>query len=185
MSQQQSEPQSAEQWQGTGAGGAPAAAARPKWPLVIGIISIVLASLAIICTPASLLMQKLGPQQDNVMQDMPAWFHIYMTVSCVLAVCAGLLLLAAGILLLLRKPAARPLHLVYGGLAVVLCLGGVALTALAFSGASAEGPVKAGMFAGIACSLPLGLAYPIFLLIWFLRGSVARETASWRGAAEG
>ncbi|MCX5685507.1 MAG: hypothetical protein NT049_17765 [Planctomycetota bacterium] len=183
MSQMQSGPQGA--GQGTGAGGAIPAAPRSKWPKVIGIISIVLASLAIICTPASLAMQKLDPNQRHVFEQLPGWFNIYMTVSGVLGVLVGVLFLAAGITLVLRKPAARPLHLVYACLAIIMCLVGIFVSVAAFSGAPVEGSMKAGMVAGFACSLPLGLAYPVFLLIWFLRGSIARETASWRGPPQG
>jgi hypothetical protein len=173
MTQPQSEMQ--------GAGQAP----RTKWPLIIGIISIAFASLAIICTPASLAMHKLNPQSGEVFKGMPVWFEAYMTASCVVGVLMGIVLLAAGIMLVLRKPAARPLHLGYACLAVVVCLIGLAVSVLAFSGSGMEGPAKVGMYVGFACSVPLGLAYPIFLLIWFLRGSIAREVAGWRGGALG
>ena len=168
MTQPQSEMQ--------GAGQAP----RTKWPLIIGIISIAFASLAIICSPASLAMQKLNPQSGEVFKGMPVWFDAYMTASCVVGVLMGIVLLAAGIMLVLRKPAARPLYLGYA-CPVVTCLIGIVVSVLAFSGAGMEGPAKAGMYVGFACSVPLGLAYPIFLLIWFLRGSIAREVAGWRG----
>jgi hypothetical protein len=164
-----------------GAGQAP----RSKWPLIIGIISIAFASLAIICTPASLAMHKLNPQSGEVFKGMPVWFDAYMTASCVVGVLMGIVLLAAGILLVLRKPAARPLHLGYACLAVVVCLVGLAVSLLAFSGTATDGPAAAVVYGGIACSLPIGLAFPIFLLIWFLRGSIAREVAGWRGEALG
>jgi len=169
MTQPQSEMQ--------GAGQAP----RTKWPLIIGIISIAFASMAIVCSPASLVMNRFNPQAGEVFKGMPVWFEAYMTASCVVGVLMGVVLLAAGIMLVLRKPAARPLYLGYACLAVVTCVVGLAVTVLAFSGSGMEGPAAAGMYGGIACSLPLGLAFPIFLLIWFLRGSIAREVAGWRG----
>ncbi|MFO0832342.1 MAG: hypothetical protein U0637_10960 [Phycisphaerales bacterium] len=120
-----------------------------------------------------------------------------------LATGAGLQLVAAGVLLfagvlvLRRRRSGAGLHLGYAGvraLSVVVysvinylymqdIMAGV--TAQSSAGGGPPAAMMSGMMSffgvvGVFFGLAWGLAYPVFVLIWFNRGAVRRETAAWK-----
>ncbi len=154
---------------------------RSAWPTVIGVISIVLAALGIVCTPVSLGMQSVNPAQKQMLRHFPDWWPTWILASSVLGVGFGVLLLIAGILLLKRRPAGRTLHLLYAIASIVMGAVGGVLTALALGEALGDlpGPARAGAIGGLAGGTCGGAAYPIFLLVWFFRGKVRADVAAW------
>jgi len=152
---------------------------QPIWPKVIGIISIVLASLGLICTPISLLVSMRGANAEEALKFFPDWWLAYTTVSCVVGVLQAILLLAAGIVVLLKRPAGRVLHLVYAVIAIVLGIASSAIGATSILTADMPAPIKIGAAAGVFIGVLVGMIYPVFLLIWFLRPKIRDQVAAW------
>lgn len=152
---------------------------QPVWPKVIGIISIVLASLGLICTPISLFVSMRGANAEEALKFFPDWWLAYTTVSCVVGVLQAILLLAAGIVVLLKRPAGRVLHLVYAVIAIVLGIASSAFGAASILTGDMPAPIKIGTAVGIFIGVLVGMIYPVFLLIWFLRPKIRDQVAAW------
>lgn len=161
----------------------------PGWPKVVGIISIVWASLGMLCNTCGVLGQAMQgavvnmvppEQQEQIKAQMAAGQSPLVLGSYVLGMVLAIELLVAGIMTVRRRPIGRVLHLGYGAAGVLL----VALSTFASWGAmqsqlaamqqSTNAAMKqqaagmqAGMMAGLAFGVCLGLAYPIFCLVWF------------------
>lgn len=150
------------------------------WPVVIGVISIVWASLGLVCTGCGAgvlaalpsMMQSQGPLPPSMM--MSGMMALNMGLGLVLAI----LLLIAGILTLRRNPVGGKLHLVYAVLALPLVAFGIwiqfqQLAAMEQwvaenpSSPFAQGHSSAGNMIGMGFGVVLGGGWPIFLLIWF------------------
>lgn len=157
----------------------------PAWPKVIGIISIVFASLGVGClgcAGAGLVMQVMFADQsaEQMGGPMPDVMKpgIVQIASMPIGLVISLILLFAGIMLIRRKPAGRTLHLVYAVLnlisTVVSTIAGFQQLA-ALKNWVASNPdskwaqmSKPDMQLGIMIlSVVIFAAYPIFLLVWF------------------
>jgi hypothetical protein len=168
----------------------------PRWPSVVGGISIGWAALGLLCggcgVLSPILMWTFLKSAEAQFGPMP---EVLRPDALQIALAgAGMLwaavLLVAGIMLTLRKPASRPLHLVYAA-------GGVVLTAVA-SGAAVmhqlriaewvaqnpdnkwaqqQNPTMSFVMLGVY--VLLGLAWPLFCLVWF--GLVKRTAADIAG----
>jgi hypothetical protein len=164
-----------------------------RWPTVVGTISIVWASLNLLCAGCGVLspvlMSTLMKSAEAQLGPMPD----VMRPGAGQVVVAGLgfvwaiLLLVAGIMLTLRKPAARMLHLVYAAGAIVLSIAGTAVAVmmqLRIAEWVADNPDSpwaqqqnpAVSFAMIGVSVVLGMAWPVFVLVWF--GVVKRNASA-------
>ena len=151
----------------------------PVWPKAIGILSIVLACLGLVATP----LNMANPMQREMLSKLPSWFSAYATFSMLAGAVITVLLLAAGILLFKRRRAGRTLHVAYGLIAVLLGLVGlVALLSVDVSGLPdmMQIPFRIGAIGGWA----IGMAYPVFLLVWFFRGKIRDEVARWSEGEE-
>lgn len=168
----------------------------PSWPKVIGIISIVLGSLGLVCGGCGTIMTPFLPKLMEMGapgQEVPPVYagNFPMLGAGVLGILNALLLLIAGAMLIRRRPVARPLHLVYAILALPLVaislwlqrkmqidLVAWAQTAppdnLHAQRALAPG-AGLGSMIGLLFGAALGLGYPIFLLVWF--GAVKRKAS--------
>jgi hypothetical protein len=158
-----------------------------KWPLVVGIISLVFAGLALICTPAGLVSQQVMPQAQKMMQNLPAWMHIYQIAATVIGMGEGVLLLIAGVMLLRRSAPTRVLHMIFAVIRIVITIVGTPIALMIMSGIQAPPQAERMMYIsggiGVLIGLPLALAYPVFLLIWFMRRKIRDEVESWRARA--
>lgn len=156
----------------------------PKWPKVVGIVSVVLGSLGLICNGCGAaymfgseqILKMAEPQMGpapSVMIPSPV-----LTVVVMISFLWAILLLIAGILSIARNPTTRMTHLVYavGGLLIV----GVAtylqmeqqaaMTEWARQNPdnpwaqNADSPMAVvSLYLGVV----LGATWPIFCLIWF------------------
>jgi len=183
---------------------APPPPRRPAWPTPIGIISICLASLSLACDGMNLVFQLLvmavfqtvstAGTQPGVQMSEAATGPLMLAGADLVA---AVVLLVGGILLLKRRPVARAIHLIYAMSKMLILLIGVTLLVVAIREASAAaattmpttGPAP-GSTAGMKAfflmgggfgviSKALGLLYPIFLLVWFLRAPVVNEVRTW------
>ncbi len=96
----------------------------PKWPKVVGILSIIFGSIAVLC---GALMTASVPFFGGMMEPMlegdplPPTMHLnaidWASTAC--SMLGNILLIAGGAALVTLKPAARGIHLVYAVLLIV------------------------------------------------------------------
>ncbi|MFN0133528.1 MAG: hypothetical protein ACKVW3_13500 [Phycisphaerales bacterium] len=165
----------------------------PRWPRVVGIISIVWGSLGIACNGCGVLgaatqsmftkgaEDEFGPMPD-VMKAGPVAIAV-MLLATIIAV----LLIFSGSMLLGRRPISRPLHLTYAAISIISAVAGAAVgisNILAQTAWARQNPDnKWAQFSNPAIGaammglgILLGLAWPVFCLIWF--GFIKKTAAS-------
>ncbi len=172
----------------------------PRWPRVVGIISIVWGSLGLLCAGCGIVYfgvmmprfsqmaeEQMGGPMPAVMMP-PLGQYVMMALGTVLAV----VLVVAGSLTAARNPLGRVLHLAYGAVGVLLSLVGSAIGVqqqLAIAEYFRQNPTDPWAkqnnptvgFVMVAVMALLGLAWPGFCLIWF--GLVKRTAESLTGGA--
>lgn len=182
-----------------------AAPAKTRWPGVIGTIAIVVGALGILISAWGVLQQvfitritAMVPGQEPMIVVYERWRTPMIAVMAA-GVLVAAVLLAAGIMLVRRKPGAAAACLVYAVLRTVQG-GALAVTtglmqrdlveasmttaasgnpaALAAAGATAP----AVAIASAAAVMVWALALPAFLFVWFVRPKIRREVRSWRAA---
>lgn len=157
----------------------------PKWPTVVGIISIVWGSLGVICNGCGALSPIVGnamvnmvppEQQDQLRQQMAAGSSPVAVAISVLAVLMSVFLIAAGLMTLKRRGVGRVMHLGWASISILL---GIAGGFLGWSAVQAQvqqmqgsnpqqaAAQQAGAVGGMAIGVCFGLLYPIFCLVWF------------------
>jgi hypothetical protein len=158
----------------------------PKWPKVVGIISIVWGSLGIICNGLGVVGVILTPQMMKMAEaEMEGGFPPQMTqpnfllgVIAGLSVVLSLALLLAGVFTVSRKPAGRPMHVGVAAISLVFIMISIAFQWNNLNGISEwvrNNPDAAysqtyspmGNMIGMAVGIVLGAAWPVFCLIWF------------------
>lgn len=170
----------------------------PGWPGVIGTISIVFGALGLVCYGCLSLQTMMTPMMMGMMPEdqrppTPQGIQLFVQIFQMCAA-AGLSvwLLIAGIGLTRRRPWARS-HTVGWSLAKVLLSFISMVAGVAFAGATVDqinSQLSRGgtppftvsiawMFIFIVIALVWALLWPVFLLIWFSRGSVKDEVAAW------
>jgi hypothetical protein len=168
--------------------------AKPAWPRVIGTLSTVFGIIAFGCGSLNAFSPLIfrGMVEAQLEGDpLPPGFDF--TPTMIAGIAAGLvwnaILIAAGLLLVLRKPIARPMHLVYAVLSVpILALSAWMIVqqqaAMAqyiqdypdnpFSQQQAQaGPM--GLIIGLVFVV-VSLAWPLFSVVWF--GMIKRTPES-------
>lgn len=160
---------------------------RPKWPTVIGVISVSWAGLGLLCgvlgTVGFVFMRQpmfteqmeksMGSPMPDVM--LPNTMQLVLMGVGTLWACV---LLFAGIALVTRKQTGRMLHLLYAIVALALACAGLFLQARQMSAlhawveanpgnkwAQTQSPV--GQFLGACFGMIMSLGYPTFLILWF------------------
>ncbi|MCC6321708.1 MAG: hypothetical protein IT438_09780 [Phycisphaerales bacterium] len=139
---------------------------RKAWPKVIGMLG-----------GATQTMGPKGQPMDMPEVMKPTIVDVVMGLGGFLL---AALLLIAGILLVMRKPVARPLHILHAVLAVVSTVVSVGYTVMkmqAMSQWAAQNPdhefakmlgmVMVFIYIAIGIGVLFGLAYPAFTLVWF------------------
>lgn len=156
----------------------------PGWPKVIGIISIVWASIGLTCNvlglgwyavaPWVLDMAKdqMGPVPSQMLATPPLW--ILMGVGLIWTV----LLMTAGIMTIRRNPGGRPLHLVWAAGAILIGALGtyfnhqmqadlVKWAAEHPDSGWAKQVSPTGNMIGLLIGVVFTIAWPGFCLVWF------------------
>lgn len=160
-----------------------------KWPVVVGIISICLSSLFLVCTVVGVGMLAIMPRMMKDQGPLPPTMTVStpMLVQAVLGVVDLVILLVAGIMTVRRNPSGRTTHLVYAVLALPLvALGtwvqwqnGAAMEQWVRENPGspfAKGYSPTGQTIGLLFGVLMGAAWPVFCLIWF--GAVKRTAES-------
>lgn len=157
----------------------------PKWPKVIGIISIVFGSLGIICGGLGIGWQLLAP---GMMAQMPGGAPpalmnpspIQLGVGAVSTLWA-IVLIIAGAMTVARKPGGRPAHLAWAAVALIFGAFGIYMqvkmnadiAAWCADNPDAQFAQQQRMGGGIgpmigyACGGFFGFGWPLFTLVWF------------------
>ena len=160
----------------------------PAWPKVIGIISAVWGGLGLGCLGCGVFgvlsptlfqsgMQQAFPDgMPPVLTQPPLVMYASFGVSAVVT----LFLLLAGIVLILRKPIARPMHLVYALIGMLSAALGLYVQYVYQSEitqwvkqnpdtayAQRQGGAGIGQTIGIVVGIVFGFAWPVFCLLWF------------------
>jgi hypothetical protein len=155
---------------------------RSVWPTVIGIISIILASLGLLCTPLVTITNAINPTTQQVYEYLPDWYRTWEIVGMFGGIVFAVVLLIGGITLLKRRPVGRTLHLVYAVVSFAVAVVNVVIFATIIGQtAGMPAPMRAGLIGGGVGGTCGGLIYPVFLLIWFLRAPIAEEVRTWAG----
>ncbi len=161
----------------------------PAWPKVVGITDIVLGSVSILCMGCGVVgvlmpvffLQAMEQQFPDGMPPSMAAPSPLMFVSFGLGVIIDIFLIVCGILLLLRLPTARTVHLVYGVVGLIGFVVGMAInlqhqTAIAQwinqnpDTKFAQQQQATGIYgeiSGWAIGILFGAVWPLFCLIWF------------------
>lgn len=164
--------------------------APPKWPIPVGIISIALGGLGLICSGlglaanpmlAGLMAQALeGDPLPPTMRFGPLDYTL-AGVGAVLS----LLLVIAGIMLIGRHPVSRLMHLLYAVVTIPVSIlqllqqstkqADMAQWAAEYpdnqiaQGFNAGGPGQEfGPLVGMCIGGGLGIGFPLFLFVWFM-----------------
>ncbi|HVZ92986.1 MAG TPA: hypothetical protein VG797_00600 [Phycisphaerales bacterium] len=171
----------------------------PKWPKVVGIISIVFGAIGLCCVgcggilramPVFFAQQMAQQFPDGIppaLTNPPPTVWLDMIFGLVVVV----VLLISGVVLVLRNPAGRMLHLVYGVLGVISGTWGL------YSGyqhqleiakwihdnpdtkfaQAQQGPgADIGFYIGMGLGILFAYSWPGFCLIWFGLVKKTRES---------
>jgi hypothetical protein len=163
-------------------------AALPRWPKVVGIISIVWGGIGVICngigavsslvTPS--MMKGMADQMEGGMPPIVTDPPMINMVAAALGLLLSLFLVIAGVLTLLRKPAGRTTHLIYAPLHLVMIVWGVMIQLGVQSEIAdwvsnnpdadfAKSQQMSGAI-GMVIALVMTavfLVWPVFCLVWF------------------
>lgn len=178
----------------------------PKWPKVVGIISIVWAALGITCAGIGLgwlaymptFMENMA-KSANVPPPPPMNVPPAMWAISAVSIGATVLLIVAGISTLARSPRGRTLHLAYAVLAILLFFPSTYVNMQMqtdyqkdmavyaeqhpdspFAAQARQGPAQViGKIVGLVVGAIMGLTWPLFCLLWFTLSK--RGTSSMKG----
>ena len=173
--------------------------ARPSWPVVIGIIAIVLGALGVlggcwatIAYPVMAVIFRAAPKQAtaglDLLQEWRGWTLTMGIASGVLAV----FLLSAGIGLCRRRRWAISVAWWWAVLKMVFVLVGAVMavvmqqaqfTAIGGQG-GAPAPLPPGstlLIGAVTAGFTViwGWALPVFMIVWLSRGTIKREIGGW------
>ncbi|HMQ15039.1 MAG TPA: hypothetical protein PKC49_03610 [Phycisphaerae bacterium] len=179
---------------------APGARPATKWPLVIGVIAIVLGALQVLnaaMSPLGLLiteqMEQIAPgaaAQAEVMRHWTAWIILTAVVGLIL----GSFQVVWAIMMVRRRSACRRLAFAWAWLAL---LSAIVQAAMMYpmqlemfeameSGGQFRSPMPPGFGPLMAVltavmTLVMGAALPVFVLIWLRRRRIREEVQAWAG----
>ena len=150
------------------------------WPTVIGSISLVLVGLRLLDVLFSAIWGSRGGMRAGaeLLGKLPSWYQQFTVFGTVIGPLFTVLLLIAAIQLLRRHKASGGLYIVYAWLAVVLSTLGLCASVMAFS--QLQSQVDSIMLVSMAAGWLIGMAFPVFLLVWFRRDKVREQIAEWK-----
>ena len=179
---------------------------KTTWPMVLGIIAIILGSLATLQGCMGLgwpalagLFTSALPEEKAEMLDATKSLTPLIMISAGLTMAIAIVLLIGGIGLTKRNPRSPKTCKIWAGLKMVLVVYSSIVTFLstqaqmeAMQRMLEEDPNTAGMMPGffgtlmaiigpviLVFAIVWGWALPIFMLIWFSRRKIKAEVAQW------
>lgn len=166
---------------------------RSKWPMIVGILAIVLGAWGILGAAwqaVALLLASRGTMPNQPTPFPPE----YMVPAGVVALGLSILTLACGIGLVRRRRWSVAGLRVWAVLTLLSLVVNAAVTMSylpqflaeveqqmsATGGGPPPGFMKYMMIAMMAVGFVIGLTPPVFMLIWFGRQSIRQEVAGWK-----
>ncbi|MCH7995773.1 MAG: hypothetical protein IIB57_15200 [Planctomycetes bacterium] len=170
-----------------------------SWPTVLGILAIVFGGFGIlggvwgVVYPfvAGRLADMIPQMQAQLALQLEAWSGWSTVISIISFLAAGFLIFG-GVSMVKRRRRATSILFIWSILKIVLIFAGVgvqlAVQSQVMDQVTAQLPTVPGgkaimvgsVAVGLACGLIFQLAGPIFLLVWFRRGAIKEEVATWR-----
>ena len=165
--------------------------AKPAWPTVVGIISLCIGVGFGLWTTVALIINAAGlgnAQQREMMESVPEWVKSLQLASGLFAIATYVLLAIGGAALLKRRRLGRTLHVAYALAGIVMAIAGTAITVTMMNHMQAPANTpgemqqifRISMIVGAIIGLPIALAYPVFLLIWFGRAKIKQHVQTWQ-----
>lgn len=172
----------------------------PLWPKVVGAVSLAWSLISLTCAGCGLVTPVITATflPPEMMNPPPPFARLSpeMVLSAAMGAVVAIVLLAAGAATLGRKRAGRTLHLVYIVLALISIAVGVWVQfrvqaqIAQFVQQNPDHPMAQqmgagggmGQWFGVAFGVVIGLAYPVFCLVWF--GFMGRKPDERIGEAE-
>ena len=160
---------------------------RPIWPVALGAVSIALGiqDLAglLIRSATTLLPIITGFLNRTVVAipEGPPWVLVLQSLSS-LTQLLGVLLLIGGIKLCHHHRSALPLHVLYAVLKILVAI----VTPACIYGAAPEylRSSPSSFLIWQIARVPLTIAYPVFLLVWFSRAKIRQQARGWAAERE-
>lgn len=174
-----------------------------KWPTVIGVIGIILASLGLICGCSGYFtvpiqrwaksMQPANAPSNTLMEVQLQIGQQYQLITMILTTIGlgmSFWLLLASITLVRRRRSARKTIMAWAIASLFMFAVTISYQVLIFQATTAElqqrneGNLVNQMWLGAAIggcfAILLGIAYQVFMLIWMSRSKIKNEVAQWR-----
>jgi len=158
---------------------------RPGWATAIGIVSLCYGGLGALLRVVMFVLDLFAVASGGEVQvpglgTAPPWYGVHEAVFNACLVVLGIVLVGGGVALLYRRPSGRLLHIAWA--VGILASQVVALVVLMLlpGAQEASGAKQVGMLVGACFVTVIRVAYPVFLLIWFMRRKIRQEMASWR-----
>lgn len=162
----------------------------PKWPIPVGIISIALGGLGLLCGGLGVaVMPFMGGMMSSSLNGAPLppnmqFGPVDYTIAA-LGVVLSILLLIAGIMLIGRHPLSRWLHLLYAVAIIPVSIMNLMQESAKQAGMTQwaadypDNPIAQGVIAGgpgqeigpmigMCFGGVLGIGFPLFLFVWFM-----------------
>jgi hypothetical protein len=173
----------------------------PKWPKAVGITSIIVGSFWLLCGGCGIAyfamipwFAQMGEQQMGGPMPAVMYPHVVQYIIMAAGMLLDVLLIFAGVFTLSRNPTGRTLHLAYGAIATLTTLAGAIVgvwQALRIDAYFKQNPGDPWgtqnntmlTFIMVVCFTLVGLAWPLFCLVWF--GAVKRTPESMSGGGAG
>ena len=159
---------------------------RARWPTVIGILSFCYGLVAFIARLLLLVVIVLAAAVPPITPETPQIEpqSTYSVIMHCLGMGASAGLLIGGILLILRRPSARLVHLLWAAVATLLMC---EIAVRATIGLVTADPTDSTGTRGADLLLALTwfvirLPYPAFVLVWFLRLKIQEQVKAWKHA---
>ena len=170
-----------------------------SWPTVVGILAIVFGGFGVlggiwgVVYPivADRFAEMIPPMQEELLQQLDEWSGWTTAIATISFLLAGLLLFG-GISLVKKRHRAAPILFIWSILKTVLVFAGIwlqlSIQTQVMDQAMAQLQTVPGgraimgvsIVVGLAGGLIFALAGPIFLLVWFRRGVIKEEVATWK-----
>jgi hypothetical protein len=171
------------------------------WPMVIGIIAIILGALGtlggcvgVAFTPFLGMVEKFvppgqAPQFQGMAEMVPA-----LMIASFAGLLVSVLLLLAGSGLVSRKPWSMAASLAWAVVKMIFVVAnayiGYEVNQAQFEAMRADPNVPAPLMAliqagsgfGVLVGIAWGWVFPIFMLVWFSRPKIRREVRAWQSA---
>lgn len=152
-----------------------APAQRPQSVTVFGILNIVFGSLSLMCFPAAFVVSSLSflPQQETTSIVLPPQMEVFSHVQNGVGLVFALVSLISGIGLLKLKKWARQLAYGYGWVSIGWKILSLIISAILYASILKQvSSETAPIIIGSMCGWPIGLIYPILLVIFMRKPHV-------------